>query len=44
LGDGDAPLQDAGCDAIVQLAVDNGERLGHPGDAPGLGPIWGKFP
>jgi hypothetical protein len=44
LGDGDALLQDARRSALVQLAVDDGERLGHPGDAPGLGPIRGKFP
>jgi hypothetical protein len=44
LADGDAPLQDAGRGMLVQLTVDNGERLGHPGDAPGLGPIRGKFP
>jgi hypothetical protein len=25
LGDGYAPLQDVGCGALVQLAVDNGE-------------------
>jgi hypothetical protein len=41
LGDGDAPLQDAGRGALVQFAVDDGERLGHPGDAPSLGPIRG---
>jgi hypothetical protein len=44
LGDGDAPLQDARRGALVQLAINDGERLGHPGDAPGLGPIQGKFP
>jgi hypothetical protein len=44
LGDGDAPLQDTGRGALVQLAAVGGERLGHPGDAPGLGPIRGKFP
>jgi hypothetical protein len=30
--------------ALVQLAVDDGEGLGHPGDAPCLGPVRGKFP
>jgi hypothetical protein len=44
LGDGDALLQDAGRGTLVQLSVDDGERLGHPGDAPGLGPVRGKFP
>jgi hypothetical protein len=44
LGDGDAALQDAGRGALVQFAIDEGERLGHPIDAPGFGPIWGKFP
>jgi hypothetical protein len=44
LGNRDAPLQDAGRGALVQLAVDEGERLGHPGNAPGLKPIRGKFP
>jgi hypothetical protein len=44
MGDGDAPLQDAKRGALVQLAVDYGERLVHPGDAPGLRPIRGKFP
>jgi hypothetical protein len=39
LGDGYASLQDAGGGAIVQLAVHEGEGLGHPGDAPGLGPV-----
>jgi hypothetical protein len=39
LGDGNAPLQDVGRGALVQLAVDNGKRLGHPGDVPSLGPI-----
>jgi hypothetical protein len=29
---------------LVQLAVDDSKRLGHPGDAYDLGPIWGKFP
>jgi hypothetical protein len=37
LGDGHAPLQDAGGGALVQLAVDEGKGLGHPGDAPGRG-------
>jgi hypothetical protein len=41
LGDWDASLQDVGRGALVQLAVDNGERLGHPGDAPSLGQIRG---
>jgi hypothetical protein len=44
VGNGDAPLQDAGCGALVQLAVDYGEQLGHPSDAPGFRPVWGKFP
>jgi hypothetical protein len=44
LGDGDAPLQDAGRGVLVQLAVVDGGRLGHPGDATGLGPVQGKFP
>jgi hypothetical protein len=44
LGDGHAPLQDAGGGALVQLAVDEGKGLGHPGDAPGLGPVQGEFP
>jgi hypothetical protein len=39
LGDGYASLQDAGSCTLVQLAVDEGEGSGHPGDAPGLGPI-----
>jgi hypothetical protein len=37
-------LQDAGGGALVQLAVDEGEGLGHPGDAPGLGPVRGEVP
>jgi hypothetical protein len=41
LGDGNAPLQDVGRGAFVQLAVDDGGRLGHSGDAPSLGPIRG---
>jgi hypothetical protein len=44
LGDGDALLQDAGCGALVQLAVYESERFGHSGDAPGLRPIWCEFP
>jgi hypothetical protein len=44
LGDGHASLQDAGGGALVQLAVDESEGLGHPGDAPGLGPVRGEFP
>jgi hypothetical protein len=43
-GDGYASLQDAGSGALVQLAVDEGEGFGHPGDASGLGPVRGKFP
>jgi hypothetical protein len=39
MGDGDAPLQDARRGALVQLAVDYGERLGLPGDASGFGLI-----
>jgi hypothetical protein len=44
LGDGYASLQDAGGGALVQLVVDEGEGFGHPGDAPGLGPVRGEFP
>jgi hypothetical protein len=44
LGDGHAPLQDAGGGALVQLAVSEGKGLGHPGDAPGRGPVRGEFP
>jgi hypothetical protein len=44
VGDGDAPVQDARRGALVQLAIDYGERFGHPGDASGFGPIRGKFP
>jgi hypothetical protein len=44
VGDGDALLQDARRGTLVQLTVDCSERFGHPGDAPGLGPIRGKFP
>jgi hypothetical protein len=44
LGDGYASLQDAGSGALVQLAVDEGEGLGHPGDAPSLGPVRWEFP
>jgi hypothetical protein len=43
LGDGHASLQDAGGGTLVQLAVDEGEGLGHPGDAPGLGSIRGEL-
>jgi hypothetical protein len=43
-GDGHAPLQDAGGSALVQLAVDEGKGLGHPGDAPGRGPVRGELP
>jgi hypothetical protein len=43
LGDGHASLQDAGGSALVQLAVDEGEGFGHPGDVPGLRPVRGKF-
>jgi hypothetical protein len=31
-----ASLQDARRGALVQLAIDEGERLGHPGDTSGL--------
>jgi hypothetical protein len=44
LRDGDATLLDAGGGALVQLAVDEGKGLGHPGDAPGLGPVRGELP
>jgi hypothetical protein len=44
LGDGDTPLQDAGGGALVQLTVDEGEGLGHPRDASGLGPVRGELP
>jgi hypothetical protein len=44
LGDGHASLQNAGGGALVQLVVDEGEVFGHPGDAPGLGPVRGEFP
>jgi hypothetical protein len=43
LGDGHASLQDAKGGKLVQLAVDKGERFGHPGDAPGLRPVRGEF-
>jgi hypothetical protein len=43
LRDGYAPLQDARCSALVQLAIDESERLGHPGNAPSLGSIRGEF-
>jgi hypothetical protein len=43
-GDGHAPLQDAGGGALVQLAVDEGKGLGHPGDASSRGPVRGEFP
>jgi hypothetical protein len=39
-----ASLQDARRGALVQLVVDEGERLGHPGDASDLGPVLGEFP
>jgi hypothetical protein len=39
LGNRYAPLQDARRGALVQLAVNEGERIGHPGDASGLGSI-----
>jgi hypothetical protein len=41
LGYGDALLQDTGRGALVQLAVDEGELLGHPGDTRSYGPIRG---
>jgi hypothetical protein len=41
---GNAPFQDAGRGALVQLAVDYSKRLGFPGDAPGFGLIRGEFP
>jgi hypothetical protein len=44
VGNGNAPLQDARCASLVQLAVNYGERLGHPSDALGFRPVWGKFP
>jgi hypothetical protein len=44
LKDGHAPLQDARGGALVQLAVDEGKGLGHPGDASGRGPVCGEFP
>jgi hypothetical protein len=44
LRDGHASPQDAGRGALVQLAVDESECLGHPGDASGLGPFRGEFP
>jgi hypothetical protein len=44
VGDGDAPLQDSGHGALVQLIINHGERLSFAGDAPGLGPIRGEFP
>jgi hypothetical protein len=39
LRDGYASLQDAGRSALVQLTVDESERLGHLGDAPSLGSV-----
>jgi hypothetical protein len=42
LGDGHASLQDARGGALVQLAVNESEGLGHPGDAPGLGLVRGE--
>jgi hypothetical protein len=44
LRDGYASLQDAGRGALVQLAVDESERLGHPGDASSLGSVRGDLP
>jgi hypothetical protein len=44
LRDGYASLQDAGRGALVQLAADESERLGHPGDAPSLGSVRGELP
>jgi hypothetical protein len=44
LRDGHASLQDAQRGTLVQLTVNEGERLGHPGDASGLGPVRGEFP
>jgi hypothetical protein len=44
LGDGHTSRQDTGGSALVQLAVDEGEGFGHPGDAPGLEPVRGEFP
>jgi hypothetical protein len=44
VGDKHTSLQDARGGTLVQLAVDEGEGLGHPGDAPGLGPVRGEFP
>jgi hypothetical protein len=41
LRNGDASLQDARRGALVQLAIDYGERLSHPGDASGLGSVRG---
>jgi hypothetical protein len=29
---------------LVQLAVNEGEQFGHPGDVPGLGPVRGELP
>jgi hypothetical protein len=42
--DGHAPLQDARGGAVVQLAFNEGKRLGHPGNAPSRGPVRGEFP
>jgi hypothetical protein len=44
MGDGDAPLQDAGRSTLVQLGVDYGERFGHTSDASSFRPIRGKLP
>jgi hypothetical protein len=44
LRDGHSSLQDARRGALVQLAVDEDERLGHPGDASGLRSIRGSSP
>jgi hypothetical protein len=41
LRDGNASLQDAWHNALVQVAVDEGERLGHPGNASSLGSVRG---
>jgi hypothetical protein len=44
LRDGHASLQDSQRGMLVQLAVDEGQRLGHPGNASGLGSVRGEFP
>jgi hypothetical protein len=43
-GNGHAPLQDVKGGALAQLAVNEGKRLGHPGNAPGRGLVRGEFP